>query len=200
MSTTLDQTTPVTTARARDISRVLVVAIPVADLAVSAAWYRDLLDLDYVREFGDENQVTGCALADFSARYMIALRRRDTTYGEADLRAEHPIIVEAADAAAAERVRARAAARGVASTSGVHADGTWIEFLDPDGIAIRVVYDASGPQSFLGVTWTKAGVACYDQPRLRLVPQRLTTSPPGGAQELVGETGQEGGEGVTVLR
>ena len=169
MSTTLDQTLTATTTPTRDISRVLVVAIPVTDLAVSAAWYRDLLDLDYVREFGDEHQVTGCALADFTARYMIALRRRDTTPGQADLRAEHPIIVEAADAAAAERVRARAAARGVTSTSGEHADGTWIEFLDPDGIAIRIVHDAHGPQAFLGVTWTEAGVVSYDRPRLQLV-------------------------------
>jgi catechol 2,3-dioxygenase-like lactoylglutathione lyase family enzyme len=170
MTTSLDHSVTATASAARDISRVLAVAIPVTDLAVSAAWYRDLLDLDYVREFGDEHQVTGCALADFTARYMIALRRRDTTAGQADLRAEHPIIVEAADAAAAERVRARAAARGVTSTSGEHADGSWIEFLDPDGIAIRVVHDAHGPQTFLGVSWTETGAAFYEEPRLQLVP------------------------------
>lgn len=48
----------------RDITGVVVVAIPVTDLAASAAWYRDLLDLSYVREFGDDDTVTGCALAD----------------------------------------------------------------------------------------------------------------------------------------
>ena len=56
--TTLDQ--PSTTARAadRDILGVVVVAIPVSDLARSAAWYRDLLDLQYVREFGDRDHTT----------------------------------------------------------------------------------------------------------------------------------------------
>ena len=67
--------------------------MPGTDLARSAAFYRDLLALTYAREFGDGATVTGCALADFDAGYMLALRRRDTTAGHADLRGEHPIIV-----------------------------------------------------------------------------------------------------------
>lgn len=99
---------------------------------------------------------------------MIALRRRDSTAGGADLRGEHPIIVEAADAAAADRVRDRATALGIASTSGEHADGAWIEFVDPAGIA-RVVHSANGPQHFIGVTSTaEAGLSFYRPPRLRL--------------------------------
>ena len=166
--TTLDQ--PVQNSRntGRDILGVVVVALPVSDLARSAAWYRDLLDLQYVREFGDQHDVSGCALADFVSHYMIALRRRDATAEQADLRGEHPIIVEAADEAAANRIRTRAAALGVASTSGEHADGAWIEFIDPDGIALRVVYNANGPQHFIGVTSTDAGLAFYETPRLPL--------------------------------
>jgi catechol 2,3-dioxygenase-like lactoylglutathione lyase family enzyme len=166
--TTLDQ--PVQTSRdtGRDVLGVVVVAVPVSDLVRSAAWYRDLLDLQYVREFGDQHDVSGCALADFASHYMIALRRRDATAGRADLRGEHPIIVEAADEAAANRTRTRAAALGVASTSGEHADGAWIEFIDPDGIALRVIYNANGPQHFIGVTSTDAGPAFYETPRLPL--------------------------------
>jgi catechol 2,3-dioxygenase-like lactoylglutathione lyase family enzyme len=70
--------------------------IPVSDLARSARFYHDLLGLRYVREFGDGTTVTGCALADFDARFFIALRRRDKLAGgEADLRGEHPVIIEA---------------------------------------------------------------------------------------------------------
>jgi catechol 2,3-dioxygenase-like lactoylglutathione lyase family enzyme len=144
--------------------------LPVSDLARSAAFYRDLLDLEYVREFGDGESVTGCALADFDVPYLIALRRRDTLAGgEADLRGEHPVIVEAESPEAAQRIVERAAERGIPSTSGTHADGTWIEFLDPDGIAIRVVHSLTATESFLGVTFAADGTqAFYDEPRLDL--------------------------------
>src|SRR3712207_4691710 len=104
-------------APARDLLGVVVVSLPVTDLARSAAWYRDLLDLAYVREFADGDRVTGCGLADFAARYMIALRLRSTTQGRADLRGEHPVILEARDAAAAARVRDRATGLGIPHTS-----------------------------------------------------------------------------------
>jgi catechol 2,3-dioxygenase-like lactoylglutathione lyase family enzyme len=166
--TTIDQTVRTSPDTSRDILGVVVVALPVSDLVRSAAWYRDLLDLQYVREFGDQHGVSGCALADFASHYMIALRRRDATAERADLRGEHPIIVEAADEAAANRIRARAAALGVDSTSGEHADGSWIEFIDPDGIALRVIYNAGGPQHFIGVISTDAGLTFYETPRLQL--------------------------------
>lgn len=156
-------------APASDLTGIVVVSVPVTDLTRSAAWYRDLLGLAYVREFGDDDSVTGCALADWAAHYMIALRLRTATAGHADLRGEHPIIVEAADGAAAQRVRARAEALGIPSTSGRHSDDEWIEFLDPDGIALRVIHGAAGPHSFLGVRSTPPdGWELYDTPRLTL--------------------------------
>ena len=60
--------------------------IPVADLATSAAWYRDLLGLAYVREFSDGESETGCSLAAFSVPYVTARRLRSTTAGRADPR------------------------------------------------------------------------------------------------------------------
>lgn len=153
----------------RELLGVVQVTIPVTDLARSAAWYRDLLDLTYVREFTSDDAVTGCALADWEARYLIALRLRSTTAGDADLRGEHPVILEANDAAGAQRLRDRARARGINSTSGTHMDGTWIEFVDPDGIAVRIIHSASGPTTFMGVDFTAEGAAAfYDTPRLRL--------------------------------
>ncbi len=155
-------------AATRELLGVVQVTIPVTDLARSAAWYRDLLDLTYVREFTSDHGVTGCALADWEARYFIALRLRSTTAGDADLRGEHPVILEATDAAAAQRLRDRAHARGINSTSGTHMDGTWIEFVDPDGIAVRIVHSATGPTTFMGVDFTAGAAAFYDTPRLRL--------------------------------
>jgi catechol 2,3-dioxygenase-like lactoylglutathione lyase family enzyme len=169
--TTLEQRPPLPALSAGDLVGLVQVTVPVTDLARSAAWYRDLLGLHYVREFGDDDAVTGCALADWDARYLVALRLRSTTAGDADLRGEHPIVVEAADAAAAARVRARAGALGIRWTEGRHADGSWTEFLDPDGIAVRMVHDATGPTSFLGVRWTTSdGVEFYEDPRLALPP------------------------------
>jgi catechol 2,3-dioxygenase-like lactoylglutathione lyase family enzyme len=132
--------------------------IPVSDLARSAQFYADLLGLRYVREFGDGTTVTGCALADFDARCFIALRRRDRLAGgEADLRGEHPVI------------RERATRLGLPSTSGTHADGTWIEFLDPDGIALRIVHTPTPTESFLGVSFGPDGQqAFYDEPKLEV--------------------------------
>lgn len=163
-------------AATQELLGVVQVTIPVTDLARSAAWYRDLLDLTYVREFTSDHGVTGCALADWEARYFIALRLRSTTAGDADLRGEHPVILEATDAAAAQRLRDRAHARGINSTSGTHMDGTWIEFVDPDGIAVRIVHSATGPTTFMGVAFSAEGAAAfYDTPRLR-----LRTSPVSG--------------------
>jgi catechol 2,3-dioxygenase-like lactoylglutathione lyase family enzyme len=173
--TVIDQPAPQATLNdpVPDVTGIVVVSIPVTDLAVSAAWYRDLLQLDYVREFGGQQSVTGCALADFTSRYMIALRLRSATAGQADLRGEHPVVVEAADAAAAERVRARAEALGIPSKSGQHADGHWIEFIDPDGIALRVVHGAAGPRSFLGIRYTgDDDWDLYQTPRLNLAEPR----------------------------
>jgi hypothetical protein len=74
--------------------------------------------------------------------------------------------------AAATRVRARAQALGIPVTSGHHADGAWMEFLDPDGIALRNVHDAAGPHSFLGVRFGENGERMfYETPLLQLPPR-----------------------------
>jgi catechol 2,3-dioxygenase-like lactoylglutathione lyase family enzyme len=173
MISALDHSNPAGTAPARDLLGIVQVSVPVTDLPRSAAWYRDLLDLDYVREFRDDERVTGCALADFQARYLIALRLRSTTQGNADLRGEHPIILEARDIDAAERLRAHATALGIAWTSGTHADGTWTQFVDPDGMCLRIIHDAAGPRTFLGVHFGSDGATYfYDTPQLVLTQPR----------------------------
>lgn len=158
-----------TTHTSTDLLGIIQVTIPVSDLARSAAWYRDLLGLEYVREFVSNDQITGNALADWEARFLVALRLRSALAAPADLRGEHPVILEAASPEAAEQVRARAAAHGIRSTSGVHADGSWTEYLDPDGIAVRVVHSATASRDFLGVEFRPGeDPVFYDVPRLPL--------------------------------
>jgi catechol 2,3-dioxygenase-like lactoylglutathione lyase family enzyme len=144
-----------------EITGIVVAALPVSELARSVAFYRDLLGLTYAREFGDGTTVTGCALADFDAGYMIALRRRDTTAGHADLRGEHPVIVGVPDRESLAQVYDRLAGQGFRPQRGEHADAAWIEVVDPDGICTRFAVATAKPE-FFGVTPD----GFYAQPRL----------------------------------
>jgi catechol 2,3-dioxygenase-like lactoylglutathione lyase family enzyme len=148
-----------------DITGIVQVSLAVSDLARSAAFYRDALDLSYAREFGDRDNVTGCALADFDTGFMIALRRRDTTDGGGDMRGEHPVIVAVADRPALDRVFHRLAAQGFDPTRGEHADAAWVEVVDPDGMCTRFAVAHARPE-FFGVLPD----GCYATPRLRLSP------------------------------
>lgn len=154
---------------------VLVAMLPVTDLAVSAAWYRDLLGMTYVREFEHGGLVTGCLLYDQQAGYGVSLRLRSTTAGQADLRGEHPLIFGVADGDALERLRRHAAGLGYDPTSGEHGDGRWVEVIDPDGIATRFVCPTTRSLRFIGVHVSSG--AEYDQPLLALPPVRSSRSP-----------------------
>ncbi len=67
----------------------------------------------------------------------------------------------------------RATTLGISSTSAEHADGALIEFVDPDGIALRVVHSANGPQDFIGVlSMADAGFSFSGAPRPALPTSR----------------------------
>ena len=150
-----------------EITGIVVASLPVSDLARSAAFYRDVLGLTYAREFTNEEIVTGCALADFETGYMIALRRRDTTQGHADLRGEHPVIVGVPDRETLRKVYDRLADQGFQPEKGEHADAAWIEVVDPDGICTRFAVATAKPE-FFGV----GPAGFYDEPRLRVSARR----------------------------
>lgn len=153
---------------------ILVAMLPVTDLAASAAWYRDLLGLEYLREFERGGVVTGCALYDPQGRYGISLRLRSTTPGRPDLRGEHPVIIGVPDGAALERVRDHAARLGYQPTSGEHGDGSFVEVIDPDGIGLRFVFpNSERDRSFTGLHVCDDGpIRQYDEPLLQLPPPR----------------------------
>jgi catechol 2,3-dioxygenase-like lactoylglutathione lyase family enzyme len=148
-----------------DITGIVQATLAVTDLARSAAFYRDALGLTYAREFGDADEVTGCALADFGSGYAIALRRRDRTRGGGDMRGEHPVIVAVPDRPALDRVFGRLAAQGFHPTRGEHADADWVEIIDPDGICTRFAVAHAKPE-FFGVRPD----GFYATPRLELPP------------------------------
>jgi catechol 2,3-dioxygenase-like lactoylglutathione lyase family enzyme len=152
-----------------DIQGVLVAMLPVTDLARSAAFYRDLLGLTYRREFSRAGVVTGCALVAPGGAYAVSLRRRDTTPGRADLRAEHPLIFRVPDRAALDRVQANAERHGLAPTRGAHADAEYVEVVDPDGICTRFAVALRPWDAFAGAEFTADGtVREYGEPVLRV--------------------------------
>ncbi|MDT3443898.1 VOC family protein [Pseudofrankia sp. BMG5.37] len=155
-----------------DITGVLVAMLPVSDLAVSVAWYRDLLGMHYRREFSRDGVVTGCALGS-DAGFAISFRLRSTTAGTADLRGEHPIILNVPDPDALARIRAHAERLGYNPVAGEHADGTWVEVIDPDGISTRFIHGTGDWSRFTGVAFHPGGEATfYPSPRLILTAPR----------------------------
>jgi catechol 2,3-dioxygenase-like lactoylglutathione lyase family enzyme len=148
-----------------NITGIVQASLAVSDLARSAAFYRDALGLTYAREFGDADRVTGCALADFDAGFMIALRRRDSTQGGGDMRGEHPVIVAVADRPALDRTFDRLVTRGFHPTRGEHADAAWVEVVDPDGVCTRFAVAHAKPE-FFGVLPD----GFYATPRLEVPP------------------------------
>ena len=155
------------TFRPHDVQGVLVAMLPVGDLARSAAFYRDLLGLEYRREFSRAGVVTGCALGAPDGSYAIALRHRDTTPGRADLRDEHPLIMRVPDRAALDRIFAHARRLGLGPTRGEHLDAAWVEVRDPDGIGIRFGVATRPWDTFAGLRYEADGSGSpYDTPVL----------------------------------
>jgi hypothetical protein len=154
---------------AGEVTGIVQAMYPAKDLAVSAAWFRDLLGLVYLREFERDGRITGCALYDPHARYLISLRLRETLPGDADLRGEHPVIVSVPDRGALGRIAGRAAALGYEPVTGEHGDAAWIEVRDPDGTCLRFAYVTGDPGRFTGVRLGPDGsITEYTTPKLSL--------------------------------
>jgi catechol 2,3-dioxygenase-like lactoylglutathione lyase family enzyme len=117
---------------------ILVVMLPVTDVAASARFYTRLLGLTVLREFVHDGQVTGCSLSHPRAGFALSLRLRASLDEPADLRGEHPVIWRVTDTAALERYRAHASALGLAPASRRHDDADLVSVVDPDGIEVLV--------------------------------------------------------------
>lgn len=148
---------------------ILVAMIPVADLAVSAAFYSRLLGLALRREFVVDGQVTGCALGRAELPYALSLRRKSTLpAGAADLRGEHPVIWRLADEDALRRFRAHAEALGLEPITRRHDDADLIRVVDPDGHDVLVGLPVRDWSDFQGYELTPTGFALsHDRPLLQ---------------------------------
>ena len=148
---------------------VLVVMIPAADLAASAAFYTRLLGLELRREFVLDGQVTGCALGREDVPYALSLRRKSTLpAGDADLRGEHPVVWRLADQNALQRFRAHAEALGLQPTTHRHDDADLVRVIDPDGHDVLVGLPVRDWSHFQGYELTPGGYApSHDRPLLQ---------------------------------
>jgi catechol 2,3-dioxygenase-like lactoylglutathione lyase family enzyme len=149
------------------VTGILLATIPVSDIEASARWYRDVLQLEYVREFRAGEAVFGCGLVDSQAQYGIQLRLRDATPAQPDLRGVHPIVLRVAGSAKLGAVFDRLQRDGFSPTRGEHSDGAWVEVLDPDGIVLRFMSDVPEGTTFIGYQFEgDAMVSTYDQPTI----------------------------------
>src|SRR5215204_2129162 len=67
------------------VNRIKHVKLPVTDLQRSAAWYRELFDLELVTEYAEDGKVRGVSLYDPDTGIEIDLRQREVCAGRPDL-------------------------------------------------------------------------------------------------------------------
>ncbi len=152
------------------VLRIRQVKIPVTDLASSAGWYRDLLDLEVAMEFEEDGVVRGVVLADRAAGFVIGLRERQHCESRPVLAGFDVVAFELADRDSVEALVRRCDERGIA-----HADvhergkhGVALDIPDPDGTVIRFLAGKHVGEGFEGLAFGAGPPAFYDEPRLPL--------------------------------
>ncbi|HEU5485921.1 MAG TPA: VOC family protein [Microlunatus sp.] len=147
---------------------ILVAMLPASDLAVSASFYRRLLNLQLRREFVVDGQVTGCSLGRADLPYALALRLRSTLPSTAELSGEHPVIWRVADDQALEAFYEHAVRLGLEPTRRRHDDADLICVVDPDGHDVLVGLPVRAWTDFQGYELTSTGYRrSHTRPRLQ---------------------------------
>ncbi len=152
------------------VLRILQVKIPVTDLASSARWYRDLLDLEVAMEFEEDGVVRGVVLADHAAGFVIALRERSHCASKPVLAGFDVVALELADRDSVEALERRCDERGIphedVQERGEH--GVAFDIPDPDGTVIRFIAGKLVGEDFEGLAFRAGPPGFYDEPRLPL--------------------------------
>lgn len=145
------------------------VKLPVTDLARSAAWYRDVLDLRRQFEFAEHGQVRGVQLVDATGDVTIALRDRRYCADQPRLAGFDVVSFRATSRDAMVELVSRCDRLGVR-----HADiqdlppfVSTLDLFDPDDTVLRFAFDhPTAPKGFVGVDVGHSGPTLYSEPRL----------------------------------
>jgi UDP:flavonoid glycosyltransferase YjiC (YdhE family)/catechol 2,3-dioxygenase-like lactoylglutathione lyase family enzyme len=142
------------------------VKLPVAHLARSIRWYRDLLDLRLWTEFLEDGVVRGAGLIDPDGRFGIALRDRAACANEPDLRGFDVVALRPRSAGVLDKLVERCASLGVAHGGIRHRPGgAWLDIPDPDGTVLRFYHFTDPTDRFTGVELRDGQpVGTYDSP------------------------------------
>jgi catechol 2,3-dioxygenase-like lactoylglutathione lyase family enzyme len=149
------------------IDRIAHVKLPVTDVAGSAHWYAQLLDMRLAMEFVEDDQLRGVALEEPTTGIRIALRDRAYCSSHPVLAGFDVVAIEMQSLDALEALAQRCDRLGIENTGVHHFDGgAGMDVPDPDGTAIRFHY-APGRPPFMGVrSDAHGGTTVYDKPRL----------------------------------
>ena len=152
------------------VRRIRQVKIPVTNLASSARWYCDLLDLEVAMEFEEEGEVRGVVLADRSAGFVIGLRERDHCESKPVLAGFDVVAFELADRESVDALVNRCDERGIAHGD-VHERGDYgvaLDIPDRDGTVIRFIAGKHIGEGFEGLEFGSGPPTIYNEPRLLL--------------------------------
>lgn len=145
------------------------VKVPVSDLQRSSSWYRELFELELMREFVEDGVLRGATLVDRGTGWLIGLRDREVV-GRSDLAGFDLFSLGVASPEALQRLAERCDRLGVAHGDLLDRgpDGIQLDIPDPDGTVIRCLspFDDQGP-AFAGVEFHADGtMTFYAEPRL----------------------------------
>jgi catechol 2,3-dioxygenase-like lactoylglutathione lyase family enzyme len=152
------------------VLRIRQVKIPVTDLAFSAKWYRDLLDLEVAMEFEEDGEVRGVVLADRTAGFVIGLREREHCESKPVLAGFDVVGFELADRDSVNSLFRRCDECGIAHGD-VHERGDYgvaLDVPDPDGTVLRFIAGKHIGEGFDGLAFGAGPPTFYDDPRLPL--------------------------------
>ncbi|MFE9324503.1 VOC family protein [Nocardia sp. NPDC052278] len=152
------------------INKIRQVKLPVSNLAKSVAWYRQLLDLEPVFEFYEEDAVRGVVLLEPNADLHIGLRERAYCASHPHLNDFDAFALKVDSLETFTELIKRAEELG-APHGEIHDRGPYgaaLDISDPDGTVIRFLYEPDTyPTGFAGLEFGPDGTPIgYEQPRL----------------------------------
>ncbi|MDQ3932308.1 MAG: VOC family protein [Actinomycetota bacterium] len=154
------------------IRKILAVKLPVTHVAESVAWYQDLLDLELLNEFIEDDVLRGAGLIDRESGVMIALRDREAIEIRPRLDGFDVCLLEVESVKALEGLVRRCKERDI-PCQGIEKrpDGQIVDIPDPDGTVLRfyhyIGWEGRDDRRFRGLEFGPGGlVGTYDTPRL----------------------------------